>query len=312
MVAISSSTGMGGQIAGPLAAGLNVIDQDQEVNFVLYYRRVLSLDGSVFWVNSALINENGQPTSFNARGSLHQTTQNTQDPDESMSVNRMVFTSLTEIDQLAAVAPDTLWMGFTDSQRYAFSTRSGWYKQAALYHYSGDAVYPPFDTQIIDNMDNLDLTNVVVSNSLPIWLTLNSLFPVYPSYLIPDNTVPPYASVHIGEDDTTPMTAGATHDSTGTRLQLAKDRVRIATYGVRNDTVMDFLDLVQAYALANPDKMGVMNIPVPVDAKRGQVEIGTLAQKKFINFEVNYYQHRLNNLTRQLILTSLFGPILPG
>lgn len=312
--------GLPGQIAGPLAMGLNTLDEQQEINFVLYNRRVLTLDGSVFWVNSAVTNEGGIPTSFNARGSLHHTTQNTQDPDESMSIHRIVFTSLSEVDQLSAVAPGTIWMGETGGERFAFSTRSSWYKQAALYHYSGDAVYPPLATQIVDTEEDLNLVDVVVSNSLPIWLRFNNLpsplapppFPLYPSMLIPDNMVPPYASVHIDAEDTTPMTAGATHDSTGTRWQLARDRVRIVTFGVRNDDIMDFLDLVQAYALNNPSIMGIMNTPVPGDGKRGQVEISSLAQKKVIEFHVNYYQKRARDIARQLITEALISDFLVG
>lgn len=310
MVTISSSTGNQGQLAGTLNTGLNVIDQQQEVNFTLYNRRVLTLDGSVFWVNSALTNEGEVPTSFNARGSLHHTTQNTQDPDESMSIHRMVFTSLSEIDNLSAIQPDTLWLAKTAGQRYAFSTRSGWYKQAALYHYSGDAVYPPLSTQIIETMEELDLIDVVVSNSLPIWLTLATIFPIFPSMLVPDNLDPPYAAVNIGEDDTFPMTSGPTYDSTNTRWQLAKDKVRVVTFGVRNNDIMDWLDSIRAYTLNNPTIMGVMNVPVPRDAKRGQVEISAIAQKKVIEFEVNYYQNRVRDVTRKLITEALIGQFI--
>ena len=155
---------------------------------------------------------------------------------------------------------------------------------------------PALATQIIDSPSQLDQTAAVVSNSLPIWLGLNSLFPVFPSYLVPDNLRPPYASVHIGEEDTSALQSGATHDSMGTRWQLAKDTVRVTTYGVRNDIIMDWMDLVNDYTLNYPDVMGVMNSPVPRDAKRGQTEISTLAQKKVITFDVSYYQSRVRTL----------------
>jgi hypothetical protein len=48
-----------------------------------------------------------------------------------------------------------------------------------------------------------------------------------------------------------------------------------------------------------------MNSPIPKDAKRGQVEIGAIAQKKAIVFEVDYYQSRMNSISQQLI-TSAF------
>jgi len=295
------------QMASALSSGLNTIDQDQEVGFVLYNRFVNPLDGSVFWVNSSLTNGSGKPTTFNARGSLHHTTTNTQDPDESASVHRMVFTSLQPVDILSATSPTKLWMAKTDSESYAFSTRSGFYRQSGLHHYSGDAVYPSMSTQVIDTQAQLDdASDLIVSNSLPIWLTLNTLFPIYPSLLVPDNLKPPYASVHIGDGDTTPLTNGPTYDSSGTRWQLVKDRVRIATYGIRNDLILDFLDAVRDYTLANPTVMGVMNIPIPRDGKRGQVETSTIAQRKTIDFEVNYYQNRVRDINRKLITEALF------
>jgi hypothetical protein len=47
--------------------------------------------------------------------------------------------------------------------------------------------------------------------------------------------------------------------------------------------------------------MGIMNSPIPADAKRGQVEISALAQKKTIVFHASYYQARVQTLARQLI-----------
>lgn len=307
-----------------LDAGLDVVDLNQTVTWTQYRRVVLPADGFVFWVRAVILSPGAQVNSFvvnsvtpnqapasipaptfEAQGSLHHTTINRQDADESFSVNRMIFTSKTPVNDLNEIAPDTLYLATTNGQRFAFSSRSMWYRQAGLYHYSGDAVYPALETQIIDYPNQLNQRDVVVSNSLPIWLGLNQFFPIYPSFLVPDNIRPPYASVHIGEDDTYPMQSAAMHDSTGTRWQLARDVVRVTTYGVRNDTVMDWLDAVNLYTLGNPDVLGIMNSPVPRDAKRGQTEISTLAQKKVITFEANYYQSRVRTLARQLITKAL-------
>jgi hypothetical protein len=320
---IEEVTGNQGQLSAALSAGLDVIDQDQTVTWTLYRRVVLPADGFVFWVradtlnpgalvnaappNSAAVNAAQALTvpapTFQAQGSLHHTSVLRQENDETLSVNRMVFTSKTPVNDLAVVAPDDMYLATTNGQRYAFSSRSMWYRQAALYHYSGDAVYPALATQIIDYPAQLSQRQVV-SNSLPLWLSQNQFFPVFPSLLVPDNQLPPYAAVHIGEEDTHPMTAGATHDANGSRWQLMRDTVRITTYGVRNDTIMDWLDAVTEYTLANPETLGVMNTPVPRDAKRGQVEIGAIAQKKVITLEASYYQSRINQLSRQLIKTA--------
>lgn len=322
MTLLTESTGNQGQMAGALSAGLDVLDQEATVSFVLYKHVVLPADGFVFWVRAEMLNPSALPNtqavnsvtpnqigsvdtnaaSFQARGSLHHTTVNKQDPDESYSINRMIFTSKDPVDQLAAIAPDTLYLGQTSGLRYAFSSRNMWYRQAALYHYAGDAVYPTLGTQVIDNPQDLNVTDRVVSNSLPIWLGLNRFFPIYPSMLVPDNIQPPYASIHIDESDTWPMQAGAFHHQDGSRWQLARDTVRITTYGVRNDTIMDWLDYVHDYTLGHSDILGVMNSPIPRDAKRGQTEISAIAQKKVITIEASYYQSRLRSLARKLIL----------
>ena len=330
MSLIEESAGKQGQMKSALSSGLDVIDQDQTVTWTKYIRVVLPADGFVFWVRAnilaagALVNTSPANTftanqapgitpavQFEAQGSLHHTTVNRQDPDESFSVNRMIFTSKQAVNDLNEIAPGTMYLAKTNGQRYAFSSRSMWYRQAGLYHYSGDAVYPALATQIIDYPNQLNQRDVVVSNSLPIWLGLNQFFPVYPSFLVPDNIHPPYASVHIGEDDTSPMQAGTTKDSTGSLWQLAKDRVRVTTYGVRNNTIMDWLDWVKEYTLSNPDVLGVMNSPVPRDAKRGQTEISTIAQKKVIDIDASYYQARVQTLARQLITQATIQEFFP-
>lgn len=308
---VDEATGNQGQMSAALAAGLDTLDLNYTVTWNLYQRMVLPLDGFVFWVNARLLNSSevqGQLT-FDAKGSLHHTTTNRQDADESFSVNRMIFTTNQRVNDLAEIAPDSLYLATTNGQRFAFSSRSMWYKQADLYHYSGDAVYPALATQIIDEPSQLN-RELVVSNSLPLWLTFNQQFPVYPSFLVPDNIRPPYASVHIGEDDTSPMQAGAFHDSIGSRWQLAKDTVRVTFYGVRNDAIMDWLDAVTAYTLNNPGVLGVMNTPVPRDAKRGQTEISAIAQKKVVVFEADYYQKRIRDASRQLITKALLEDFL--
>lgn len=330
MSVIAETIGTQGQMSSALKAGLETLDLNATVRFTKYRRVVLPADGFVFWVkadllsSSALVNTAPVNTvtagqiatvtvpapAFDAKGSLHHTTVNTQNADESSSTNRMIFTSEISVDDLAAIAPDTMYLAETDGQRYAFSTRSMWYRQAGLYHYSGDAVYPALMTQIIDNPADLNITDTVVSNSLPIWLGLASLFPIYPGYLVPDNLQPPYAAIDITEADTTPMQAGAFHDRTGSRWQLAKDTVRVVTYGVRNNTIMDWLDMINDYTLDNPNILGIMNSPIPRDDKRGQVEISTIAQKKIITFDASYYQARMLDLSRQIIQSAFIDEFL--
>jgi hypothetical protein len=213
----------------------------------------------------------------------------------------MVFTTAEAVSDLAELDSQTMYLAECQKQRFTFSTRSGWYRQSNLYHYSGDAVYPAFASQIIDNPEDLNLYEPVVNNSLPVWLTMNQFFPVYPAFLVSDNLTPPYAAVIIGEDNTSPMQSAPVVDFSGTRWQLVKDSVRVVLYGVRAAQALDWLQLVLTYADNNPTVMGVMNSPVLRDSLRGQVEISALAQKKVINFEICYYQVKVEQIARQLI-----------
>jgi hypothetical protein len=307
-------------------AGLEVLDANAELIFTRYLRVVLPADGFVFWVRADQLSPSGlyNAAAFNTaafnqlvntttpsqtaaiKGSLHHSTTNTQDEDTSFSIQRMVFTSEEPVNELNAVAPGELWIADWNNLKFCFSKRDAYYEQAGLFHYSGDAVYASMASQIVD-FPRLLPQDQVVSNSLPIWLTLNTdafgnaLFPVYPSYLIPDNTMPPYAAVHIGEDDTSTLTAAPWQMADGSRWQLAKDRVRVTLYGVRNNQVMDWLDGVMAFSINNPNVMGLMQVPVPRDAKKGQTEMNVIAQKKIVEFDVSYYQQRIQALTAKYI-----------
>lgn len=321
----SVDEGAGSQLASALAQGISTVSQGEVVTFQRYQRVVLPYDGFVFWVRAdviapgamlggSMLNSfqlNQPPVSVSVPimevrpSSLHHTTTNQQAEDESFSVQKFTLTTQQPVDVLNAVAPDALWIGAWNGFKLAFSNRSGFYRAANTYHYTGDAVYPSLASQVIDFPQQLNSRDVVVSNSLPIWLTaLVTSFPLFPSFLVPDNLPPPYGSVHIGDDDTEPLQLGPIFDATGGRWQLVRDTVRISTFGVRNDVILDWLDVVQDYSLNNPYVFGLMSTTIPRDAKRGQVEISALAQKKELTFRVSYYQKRLREVARQFIRRS--------
>ena len=311
-----------GMLAQSLAAGLETLDQQQTLTFVPYTRVVLPLDGYVFWIKSAILaNANAVPNAspvgmwtpnqppttptaplnLVAAGSYHVANLSQQEEDESFSRNSVVFTSEVEVQDLNSISPNRLYIATVDGVRFAFSQRRSFYKQADLYHYTGDAVYPALATQIIDDYSEIDFQNTVVSNSLPFWLQLTKAFPVYPSFLVPDNVVPPYASVHIDPADTRALQAAPYVDINSNHWQLAHDTVRITLYGVRNNAALDYLDAINTYSLLTGN-IGLMNSPVPRDEKRAQIEMGVLAQKKTLVAEVSYYQTRAQDVARQLIL----------
>lgn len=311
------------ELKAGLDAGLDTLGLYFSVTFRLYKKIVSPLDGMVYWCLASTLSPSalGNTSRFNtfmfnqpvrvvdpahslqAPGYLHHTTVNQQGDDESFSVQKFVFTSEVQVDSLSAVNDDELWVAWHNGYRFAFSSRSMYSQQAGLFHYAGDALYPSLNTQVVESPADLRLDDIVVSNSLPIWLTFTQ-FPLFPGFLAPDNISPPYGVVSIGENDTVAIQAAGYHDRAGSRWQLVKDTVKVTTYGVRNDLILDFLQTVGQYTLDNPEVMGLMNSPVPRDAKRGQTEFSILAQKKVLTFEVNYYQLRVNQVARQLILSA--------
>lgn len=320
----TESMGFGtNSMASALAAGLDTIDQKQTVAFTLYVKQVLPLDGFVFWLKADQIVSPPSwltelPFVLIAEGSLHHATINTQSKDENFSTQRITFTAKDAVSSLSAMTPTTLYMAEVEGYRYAFSARSNWYRQADLYHYTGDAVYPALADIIVNDIADLDLTNRVVSNSLPIWLTFthslvaafSNTWSLYPSYLVPDNATPPYAVVHVEEAQTRPLGAGRFYNGDGDRFQLVTDTVEISFYGVRNDAILDWIDTVVQFGLDNSDSFGVMNSPVPVDLHRYQVEISAIAEKKSVRFQVCYYQSRLNAIVHKYILSAYVSQVL--
>jgi hypothetical protein len=168
------------------------------------------------------------------------------------------------------------------------------------------------ETQIIDSVEALDMRNVVVSKSLPIWLTLNKYMTVYPSYLIADNVEPPYASIHIDPRQTRALQMAPALDSMSNQWQLAEDDVNITIYGLRNFNAQDYLSYVYQYML-DTDVMGLTAPTIIQDDKQWQTEISALSMKKTIDFKVSYNQGRIRDIARQYILScvphySIGGP----
>lgn len=324
------------QLAGDLAAGVVTLSLNQEITFTKYVKLVLPLDGFVFWVRADLLSASAlfnagrfnsaglnQPVSristaptLKAMGSLHYSTNSLQNEDESIAVNQVVFTSLSAVQDFNEIGTSVIFIARigVDGPQYAFTQRRPFYQQADLYHYVGDAVYPAMQTQIIDKIDGFDSQNVVVSNSLPIWLALNSYAPawatftnetpLYPSFAVPGNIAPPYGAVHIPPEGTKPIQAVPSLGRTMTHDQLVHDTVKITLYGLRNYNALSFIDCVNQYSL-DTDFIGIMNMPVVRDEKRMQSELNVLAMKKTIEFEVSYYQSTARDVARQQILEAV-------
>lgn len=324
-------------LAAGLAAGVNTLSLNQTVRFTKYVKLVLPLDGFIFWVKadllsqSAVINSmgiNGAALNQRAKiktsapfidvqGSLHYATTNQQNEDETVGVNNVIFTALSEIKDFNNINDNIVYLARLDPDGvlYSFNARSSFYAQADLYHYLGTAVYPAMLSQIIEDSRDFDRFDLVVSNSLPFWLAMIGYqspviglgaisFPVYPSFAVPANLPPPYATIHIDPPGTMALQSSPVLDSSLSHWQLLRDIVRITIYGVRNAGALNFLDFVNQYS-RDTDNIGIMNMPVVRDDKRTQSELNILAMKKIIDFEVSYYQTTARDVARQFISSSV-------
>ncbi len=350
MPKLDEAVGAPSHLGSNLQAGVEAISSNQTVLFTRYVRVVLPIDSYVFWVRAdrvgpsamlntttlnksltpklpatpatqygARLNEAGQvvvpATTLNAQGSLHYSTDTEQAEATTLGINRVVFTSQEPINDLNQIGANEIYIGVIDGIKFAFSTRGSFYRQSALWHYVGAAVYADMDSQIIDNPRLLNVRDVIVSNSLPLWLALNGYVApygfsnpgvtLYPSFLIPGNLPPPYGAVHIDPAGTRALTGGPRIGPDSSHTQLCADRVRITLFGMRNFNALDFLDCVLQRSL-DYDEFGIINSsPVPRDEKRTQSELNAIAQKKTIEFEISYYQSRMNDIARQLILSAI-------
>lgn len=330
-----------------LKTGLENLSANQVITFTKYVKLVLPLDGFVFWVRadllsqSALLNAgklNGfqlnQPQSIitpaatvKVKGSLHFDTRTEQGEEETYSINRCVFTSEERIDDFNEIGPQVLYIAqpptppFEDI-RFAFSSRGPYYQEANLYHYLGDAVYADMQSQIIDSPAQLLSRGLIVSNSLPIWLSMSQFnargpwetfsqpVPLYPSFLSPDDLHPPFATVHIDPGSTEGLAQSPTLGKTYSHDQLSTDKVKIAFYGIDNSGAMNFIDFVEQYC-QNNDDLGLLNIPIMRDEKRPQSELSAIAMKKSIIYRVSYLQSQSRSIARQLILKAIPSFIFP-
>ncbi len=300
-------------LAASLAAGLNVLAANQQLTFTPYTKWVSPLDGSVFWIINT-----GSP-SLNILGSLHYATELRQNEDETAGYNTVIFTAEQPVNDLNAGNPQLLYICQYGELTFSFSTRGKYFQQADLHHYMGTAVLPAMQTQIINNVTTFNFQQLVVSNSLPLWLVTNGYTPPYPgftspvtlysSFAVPENIQPPYGVVHIDPESTTAIASAPFLDQNLGHWQLAKERVRITLYGLNKWHAQQFLDFIYQYSY-DYSYIGLIDSPIVRDEKRIQPEITALAMKQTIDFMISYQQNQARNTARQLIETSVIA-VLP-
>ena len=319
MSLISEAASAPTQMAAVLDAGVDQLSNNQTVSFQQYSRSTIPTDGYVFWVATGTIQQ--------FKGSLHVLSERKQEEDQTLAANQFVFTAEEEVSQLNAISPGTMWVGTWQvdgaTLQVAFSATGFNYQQAGLWHYRGFAVYPALASQLIASAADLPI-GPIVSNSLPIWLSLSSLAgaPIYASFLVPDNIVPPYVAVHIDPASTVALQAFPVFDWSNRSnpnadpsplyqvpsWQLMRDTVRLTLYGFTNQQAIAFFAALMDHSV-NSDDFGFCNSPAIVDDKRPQVEIAALAMKKTISIQASYYQATADAIARRLILKAAIASV---
>jgi hypothetical protein len=310
-------------LAAALDAGVAEISAGTNVTFTLYNKVTLSQDGFVFWVATS--------QTMTVTGALHYATDRLQEQDQTVGSNQVLLTATQEITEFNAVAPGTMWIGAWPTPgggtlQVVFSQRGFYFGPAKLWHYSGLAVYAALSAQIVQSLADLPI-GPIVSNSLPIWLSMNTFngqtVPVYPSFLVPDNIAPPYIVVHIDPDRTEVLQAsynlgaGVIQPGTGQSLfyqfaswQLMRDEVELTLYGFTNAMAIQYRVALEEYSLTTAN-FGFANSPAIQDAKRTQVELAAIAQKKIIRVSANYYQSTADAVARRYILSAGLQAVVP-
>lgn len=314
MTTVSEATGSGNKppLASLLAEGVNVLDANQTIEFTLYQKYVLPADGFVYWINCNLphVANEGEPSPKKlVKGALHFSTELQQEEESTISLNTIVFTALAPCDLFQQINPQYMYLATWMEARFSFSTQGKYFQQADLQHYVGTAVTAVMNTQIIDTQEQMDAISLTVTNSLPIWLAMPAYVPpypgficpikkIFPSFLVPENEPPPYASIHI--EDTEALVQTAMLGPRLTSSQLSRETVKVIMYGVNSDDCVTFLNFVTQYSY-DWNYIGMSNMPIIRDEKLTQPEIQTIAQKKSIEFKINYVQTAVRDVARQFI-----------
>lgn len=250
--------------------------------------------------------------SFVVQASVHYATDIRQEETANIAINRVEVAAQSFIQQFNYVSPNLIYIASFRGFRFAFSGKGMFYEQMKLWHYSGDAVYPNMASQIIDVPSQLDQSKIIVSNSLPLWLSLQyyappypvevpiPALPLFPSFLATQNIRPPYGVIHIGPEDTSTDQTIPAFDRRLSSSALSRDRVRVTLYGLNDDTAQDWLIATLGY-LRDARTMGLCNMPNIRDDKLTQRELLVIAMKKRIDFEVSYIQSRVRDQSRTML-----------
>ena len=88
------------QLFAALQQGLETLDLNQELSFTQYTKKILPLDGFVYWIPGI---------SQNFKGSLHTAQETRQNSDETFGDAMLIFTAEGQITEFSNAPSDTIW-----------------------------------------------------------------------------------------------------------------------------------------------------------------------------------------------------------
>ena len=254
MPSLDELSGSQTSLRPPLLDGLEQLALNQDACFQRYTRLILPVDGYVFW----------QPTLEDLELkniSLHFAQEIQQNPDETYGAATVTLTAPERIVEFEQLAANSLYIGGVAGFRYAFAQQTGFYRAAGLWHYYGRSIAPALEALILDPPNTVDTSQAVTSNSLALWLALNTFtFPalwakaglpggltLFPAGLVPPNTPPPYGAVEISDTralQAIPILGKASSSSD----QLNTERVKLTLYGLQHNDGTDVLKQIILYS----------------------------------------------------------------
>jgi len=289
------------QMASALKLGYTQLSANETITLEKYVRFILPADGYVFWIKADQLGApypagtqtvTDAPNQIVVQGSFHYSSTQVQKSDNSTGIQDIILTTDYELVDFDTLQPSEMYIGSYASFRFGFSKQGNYYQQSNLWHLRGQAIYPYMETQIVDDITTFDATNVVVSNSLPIWLTLNAYAPVYPSFLVPENLTPPYVVAMIEPSETINLQPIPWVNSEGI-WQLMKDKVHLIMYGFRNEEAQNFVQYIIQQSL-DPGLFGILQMGFSVqDEKVIQSELNVIAEQKRFTLDISYNQHAI-------------------
>jgi len=289
------------QMASALKQGYTQLSANETITLEKYVRFILPLDGYVFWIKASQLvypyppgtqTVTNAPNTITVQGSFHYSSTQVQKSDNSTGIQDVILTTDYELVDFDTLQPSEMYIGLYASFRFGFSKQGNYYQQSNLWHLRGQAIYPYMETQIVDDLSTFDTSSVIVSNSLPIWLAMNAYAPVYPSFLVPENLTPPYIVAMIEPSETKSLQPIPWVNTEGI-WQLAKDKVHLIIYGMRNEEVQNYVQYIIQQSLY-PGLFGILQAGFSVqDEKVLQSELNVIAEQKRITLDISYNQHSL-------------------